>query len=132
MGYLNLLRIIRIIVSLSKASFVAQLVKNPPAMWETWVLSLGWEDALGQGKATHSSIPAWRTSWTVVHVVAKSQTRLSAFHFTSHWVFGLGLALLLLFPSEESTSEGKAKKQNTILLPKEKILDIEEGKKIFF
>jgi len=100
-------------------------------MWETWVLSLGWEDPLGKGKATHSSIPAWRIPWTVVDVVAKSWTRLSNFHLTSHWVFGLGLALLLLLPSKESTSEGKAKKQNTILLPKEKILDIEEEKKIF-
>ena len=38
----------------SWASLVAQLVKNPPAMWETWVRSLGWEDPLEQGKATHS------------------------------------------------------------------------------
>ena len=42
----------------SWASLVAQLVKNPPAMWETWVLSLGWEDPLEKGKATHSSILA--------------------------------------------------------------------------
>ena len=42
------------------ASLVAQLVKNPPAMWGTWVRSLGWEDPLGKGKATHSSILAWR------------------------------------------------------------------------
>ena len=42
------------------ASFVAQLVKNLPAMWETWVQSLGWEDPLEKGKATHSSILAWR------------------------------------------------------------------------
>ena len=42
------------------ASLVAQLVKNPPAMWETWVSSLGWEDPLEKGKATHSSILAWR------------------------------------------------------------------------
>ena len=35
-------------------------VKNPPAMWETWVRSLGWEDPLAKGKATHSSILAWR------------------------------------------------------------------------
>ena len=40
------------------ASLVAQLVKNPPAMQETWVRSLGWEDALETGKATHSSILA--------------------------------------------------------------------------
>ena len=39
-------------------SFVAQLVKNPPAMWEIWVRSLGWEDPLEKGKATHSSILA--------------------------------------------------------------------------
>ena len=42
------------------ASLVAQLVKNLPAMWETWVLSLGWEDPLEKGMATHSSILAWR------------------------------------------------------------------------
>ena len=40
----------------SWASLVAQLVKNPPAMWETWVWSLGWEDPLEKGMATHSSI----------------------------------------------------------------------------
>ena len=45
-------------------SLVAQLVKNPPAMWETWVRSLGWEDPLEKGKATHSSISAWRIPWT--------------------------------------------------------------------
>ena len=42
------------------ASLVAQLVKNLPAMWETWVRSLGWEDPLEEGKDTHSSILAWR------------------------------------------------------------------------
>ena len=49
----------------SWASLVAQLVKNPPAMWETWIRSLHWEDPLEKGKATHSSILAWRTAWTV-------------------------------------------------------------------
>ena len=44
----------------SWASLVAQLVKNQPAMWETWVRSLGWKDPLEKGKATHSSILAWR------------------------------------------------------------------------
>ena len=39
---------------------VAQLVKNPPAIWETWLQSLGWEDSLEKGKATHSSLLAWR------------------------------------------------------------------------
>ena len=44
---------------LSLSSLVAHLVKNLPAMWETWVRSLGWEDTLEKGKATHSSILAW-------------------------------------------------------------------------
>ena len=43
---------------------VAQLVKNPPAMWETWVRYLVWEDPLEKGEATHSSILAWRIPWT--------------------------------------------------------------------
>ena len=47
------------------ASLVAQLVKNPPAMRETWVRSLGWEDPLEKGKAAHSIILAWRIPWTV-------------------------------------------------------------------
>ena len=45
-------------------SLVAQLVKNPPAMRETWVPSLSWEDLLEKGKATHSSILAWRIPHT--------------------------------------------------------------------
>ena len=40
------------------------MVKNPPAMWETWVQSLGWEDPLEEGMATHSNILAWRIPWT--------------------------------------------------------------------
>ena len=44
---------------------IAQLVKNLPAMQETWVPSLGWEGPLEKGKATHSSILAWRIPWTV-------------------------------------------------------------------
>ena len=47
------------------ASLVAQMVKNLPAMQETWVGSLGWEDPLEKGKATHSSVLAWRIPWTV-------------------------------------------------------------------
>ena len=49
----------------SWASLVAQLVKNLPAMRETWVQSLGWEDPLEKGKATHSSILAWKIPRTV-------------------------------------------------------------------
>ena len=48
-----------------RASLVAQLIKNPPAMQETWLHSLVWEDPLEKGKATHSSILAWRIPWTV-------------------------------------------------------------------
>ena len=60
-------------------SLVVQLVKNPPAMWETWVQSLGWEDPLKEGMATHSSILAWgipmdRGAWqAAIHGVIKSQ-----------------------------------------------------------
>ena len=62
----------------SWASLVTQMVKNLPAMWETWVQSLGWEDPLKEGMATHSSILAWRTpmdrgAWqATVHGVAES------------------------------------------------------------
>ena len=52
----------------SWASVVAQLVKNPTAMWETWVRSLGWEDPLEKGKATHCSILAWRIPWTIQYM----------------------------------------------------------------
>ena len=50
------------------ASLVAQMVKNPPAMQETWVRSLGWEDPLEKGKATYSSILVWRIPWTLQSV----------------------------------------------------------------
>ena len=50
-----------------RASLVAQLIKNLPAMREAWVRSLGWEDPLEKGKITHCSILAWRIPWTVAH-----------------------------------------------------------------
>ena len=62
---------------------MAQMVKNLPAMQETWVQSLGWEDPLEESMATHSSILAWRipmdrgASRAAVHGVAKNQTQLS-------------------------------------------------------
>ena len=65
-----------------QASLVAQLVKNPPAMHETWVRSLGWQDPLEDGMAIHSSIVAWRipmdrsVRWATVHGVAKRGTWL--------------------------------------------------------
>ena len=46
------------------ASLVDQLVKNPLAMWETWVQSLGWKDPLEKGTVTHSSTLAWKIPWT--------------------------------------------------------------------
>ena len=52
-------------MNLGRASLVAQLVKNLPAMWGTWVRSLGWVDPLEESMATHSSILAWRIQWTV-------------------------------------------------------------------
>ena len=64
-------------------SLVAQMVKNLAAMQETWVQSLGWEDPLEAGKATHSSILAWRIRmdrrvwWAIVPGVAKWRTLLS-------------------------------------------------------
>ena len=59
------------------------MVKNPLATRETWVQSLGWEDPLEKGKATHSSILAWRIPmdrgawWATVHGVSKNRTQLS-------------------------------------------------------
>ena len=49
----------------SWASLVAQLIRNLPAMWETWVRCLGWEDPLEKRKATHSSVLPWRIPWTI-------------------------------------------------------------------
>ena len=63
--------------------YVTQMVKDQPAIQETWVWSLGWEDPLEEGMATYSSTLAWRVPmdrgawWATVHGVAKSWTRLS-------------------------------------------------------
>ena len=63
---------------------MAQLAKNPPAMQETWVCSLGWEDPLAKGKAIPLQNSGLENSMDCrVHGVAKSQTRLNDFHFTS-------------------------------------------------
>ena len=65
------------------ASLVVQAVKNPPAMWQTWVRSLGWKDPLERDMAIHSSILAWRIpmdrgAWrATLDGVEKSRTRLS-------------------------------------------------------
>ena len=65
------------------ASLVAQMVKNQLAIQETWVQSLGWEDSLEEGMATHSSVLVWRILmdeeawWATIHGAAKSRMRLS-------------------------------------------------------
>ena len=66
----------------SWASLVAQLVKNPPAMQETWVRSLGWKDPVQKGKATQLQYSGLENSMDcIVHGVTKSQTQLSNLHF---------------------------------------------------
>ena len=59
---------------------MAQLVKNPPAMWETWVRFLGWEDPLEKGKASHSSILAWRIPW-IVYTMGSQRVRHETFTY---------------------------------------------------
>ena len=67
---------------------MAQVVKNPPAVWETWVRSLGWEDPMEEEMATHSGTLAWKIPWTEepgglqTMGFTKSRTRLSDFTFT--------------------------------------------------
>ena len=69
--------------SRNQTSLVAQMVKNPPTMWETWVQFLGWEDPLEKELAIHSSLLAWEIPWTEepgglqFMESLKSQTRLS-------------------------------------------------------
>ena len=68
------------------AFLIAQLIKNRPAMRETWVRCLGWEDPLEKGKASHSSILAWRIPWTVQFMqLQRVKTQLSDFHFPFPW-----------------------------------------------
>ena len=71
------------------ASLVAQMVKNLSAMQENWVQLLGWEDPLEKGMATHSSILAWRISWTeepgiIQTMESQSYTQLSDFYIYAH------------------------------------------------
>ena len=83
---------------------VAQLVKNPPAMRESWVQSLGWEDPLEKGKATHSSILAY-----TVHGATKSWLQLSEFYFP----FNLALESILS-PSLKKLSKTRNFKKEKI------------------
>ena len=82
-----------------EASLVAQMVKNLPAMWETQVQTLVWEDPLEKGMAIHSSILAWRIPRTKKPGrlqsmgLQKSQTRLSDKHFISSFIHYLLIKL---------------------------------------
>ena len=83
------------------ASLVAQVVKNSPAMWETWVRSQGWEDPLEKGTSTHSSVLAWRIPWTeepsrLRSMGLQSRTWLSDFHF--YYLEALFLFFCLFLP----------------------------------
>ena len=89
-----------LLVTIHWASLVAQRLKSLPTVRETRVQSLGWEDPLAKGMATHSSILAWRIPWMGepgrlqhrVHRVTKSQTRLS--DFTHSFTHSLYISLL--------------------------------------
>ena len=82
------------------ASLVTQTVKSPPAMEDTWVWSLGWEECLEKGMATHSNILDWQNSmdrgaWpATAHRVAKSRTQRSNFFF-SFFFFSLSFPPLM-------------------------------------
>ena len=88
-----------------QASLVVQRLKHLPAMWETWVRSLGWEDPLEKEMATHSSTLAWKIPWmdggawwATVHGVAKSQTGLSDFtHGFAHRTFSTPCSSRILY-----------------------------------
>ena len=81
------------------ASLVAQTVKHLPAIWETWVQSLGWEDLLEKEMATHSSTlgGAW---WAAVHGVTKSRTRLSDFTSQPSEMMGMLIILTMVMISQ--------------------------------
>ena len=79
-------------------SVVAQLIKYPSPVWETWVQSLVWEDPLEKRKATLSSILAWRYPWTV-----KSQKRLSDCHYHFHFTGACVTESLCYIPETNTT-----------------------------
>ena len=96
-------------------SCVAQRDKNPPAVRETWVRSLNWEDPLEKGKATHFSILAWRFPWTVHpwgHSESDTTERLPLLSYLSHlflYLLGLGLHRSFTMKLGEITSRHKAR-----------------------
>ena len=99
--------------SMSKcsASLVAQMVKHLPAVQQTWVRSLGWEDPLEKEMATHSNILSWKIPWTEEPGslqsmgVTKSQTWLSDFTFTFHFHWSVWFTLRRVWESTTSFAE---------------------------
>ena len=110
----------------SRASLVAQLVKNLPAMREPWVQSLGWEDPLEKGMVTTCSTLAWRIPmdrgawWTIVHGVAKRWTRLSTAACTFMQTHRPTLFLKVNFGSSEAeyfqSSVNKVKRRTSLVV----------------
>ena len=101
-----------------RASLVPQLVKNMLAMQETWVWSLSWEDPLEKGTATHSSILAWRISWTViVHRVAESQTQLNNFQFHLICYTGINSKLIKYFRKLKHKRSRRNYEKNSFITP---------------
>ena len=90
----------------SWASLVAQVVKNLPAMWETWVQSLGWKDPLEKGKVTHSSILDWRILWIVLSMGSQRVGHDSATFTFTYYPFTFALyTFLKLRPFFRASSE---------------------------
>ena len=99
----------------TRASLVARMVKNLPAVQETWVQSLGWEDPLEEGMTTHSSILAWRIPWTEelagykLNLVRKFHSWLSAEGKAERFFFQLLLRKTLSRGQNLSSCLGKAR-----------------------
>ena len=103
-----------------RASLVAQMVKNPPAMQETWGQSLGWEDPLKEVMATHSSILTWRipmdrgTWWATVHGISKSRTRLKRLSSSSSSSIPLGASQVVLVVKNPPSNAGDTRDAGSI------------------
>ena len=88
--------------AINGASLVAQIVKNLPAMWETQVWSLGWEDSLEKGMAIHLSILAWKIQWTEEPGGLQSMGSQRVGHYRTTFTYSLARSLthsLTLLPS---------------------------------
>ena len=96
---------------------VAQLVNNLPVIWKTWVQSLHWEDPLEKGKATHSSILAWRISWTIQSMGSQRvghdwatftslHTKQSIFSVDRKALYGKKMSSMILIARQEKSVTG--------------------------